>query len=203
VSQAADIARYTVRLADRIGSIVAGGEFPLILGGDCSIGLGAALAMRRLGEDRGGRIGLVYVDAHSDFRHPGNAKVVGAAAGEALALITGRGQADLAAIEQRRPYIRDRTWCWSGCAAPTSTGWTCTDHQHQCAARAGHAHPTARRDAPTGLAVAVEVPRLLRFTSTWTYAGPVGHAAAVDWPMGRHEEPPAPHLAREPSARLQ
>ena len=108
VSQATDIARYTVRLADRIGSIVEGGEFPLVLGGDCSIGLGAALAMRRLGEDRGGRIGLVYVDAHSDFRHPGNAQVVGAAAGEALALITGRGQADLAAIEQRRPYIRDR-----------------------------------------------------------------------------------------------
>jgi arginase len=108
VSQAAEIARYTIRLADRIGSIVSGGEFPLVLGGDCSIGLGAALAMRRLGEERGGRIGLVYVDAHSDFRHPGNAKVVGAAAGEALALITGRGQADLAAIEQRRPYIRDR-----------------------------------------------------------------------------------------------
>src|SRR5262245_23827959 len=108
VSQAAEIARYTVRLADRIASIVEGGECPLVLGGDCSIGLGAALAMRRLGEDRGGRVGLVYVDAHSDFRHPGNAKVVGAAAGEALALITGRGQADLAAIEQRRPYIRDR-----------------------------------------------------------------------------------------------
>jgi arginase len=107
VSQAADIARYTIRLADRIGAIVEGGEFPLILGGDCSIGLGSALAMRRLGEDRGGRVGLVYVDAHSDFRHPGNAKLVGAAAGEALALITGRGQADLAAIEQRRPYIRD------------------------------------------------------------------------------------------------
>ena len=63
--------------------------------------------MRRLGEDRGGRIGLVYVDAHSDFRHPGNATIVGAAAGEALALVTGRGQADLAAIDQRRPYVRD------------------------------------------------------------------------------------------------
>src|SRR5262249_1458401 len=108
VSQATDIARYTVRLADRIGAIVEGGGFPLVLGGDCSMGLGAALAMRRRGEDRGGRIGLIYVDAHSDFRHPGNAEVVGAAAGEALALITGRGQPDLAAIEQRRPYVRDR-----------------------------------------------------------------------------------------------
>jgi arginase len=32
---------------------------------------------------------------------------VGAAAGEDLALVTGRGQADLAAIERRRPYYRD------------------------------------------------------------------------------------------------
>jgi arginase len=107
VSQAADIAGYSVRLADRIGVIVLAGEFPLVLGGDCSIVLGSALAMRRLGEERGGRVGLVYVDGHSDFRHPGNAQLVGAAAGEALALVTGRGQADLAAIEQRRPYVRD------------------------------------------------------------------------------------------------
>jgi arginase len=63
--------------------------------------------MHRLGEAVGGRIGLVYVDGHSDFRHPGNAAYVGAAAGEGLALVTGRGQADLAGIEGRRPYFRD------------------------------------------------------------------------------------------------
>src|SRR5689334_19819782 len=63
--------------------------------------------MHRLGEAVGGRIGLVFVDGHSDFRHPGNASYVGAAAGEDLALATGRGQADLAAIEGRRPYFRD------------------------------------------------------------------------------------------------
>jgi arginase len=107
VAQAADIARYSTRLADRIGAILAAGEFPVVLGGDCSVALGSALAIKRLANDRGGRAGLVYVDAHSDFRHPGNAPVVGAAAGEALALVTGRGQGDLAGIEQRRPYVRD------------------------------------------------------------------------------------------------
>jgi|GEM_PF-64367 Arginase/agmatinase/formimionoglutamate hydrolase, arginase family len=101
------IAAYSVALADRIGAIIDRGEFPLVLGGDCSILLGAALAMHRLGEAVGGRIGLVFVDGHSDFRHPGNASYVGAAAGEDLALATGRGQADLAAIEGRRPYFRD------------------------------------------------------------------------------------------------
>jgi arginase len=107
VSHAPQVHSYSLRLADRIGTIVDGGEFPLVLGGDCSILLGAALAMRRLGEEVGGRIGLVFVDGHSDFRHPGNAAYVGAAAGEDLALATGRGQADLAGIEGRRPYFRD------------------------------------------------------------------------------------------------
>lgn len=107
VSHADQIGGYSVALAERIGSIMDQGEFPVVLGGDCSILLGAALAMHRLGEAVGGRIGLVYVDGHSDFRHPGNASYVGAAAGEGLALVTGRGQADLAAIEGRRPYFRD------------------------------------------------------------------------------------------------
>ncbi|MFD1323421.1 arginase family protein, partial [Micromonospora sonneratiae] len=107
VCHAGAIAGYSWSLAERIGTIVDQGEFPVVLGGDCSILLGSALAMNRLGETMGGRIGLIFVDGHSDFRHPGNASYVGAAAGEDLALVTGRGQADLAAIEGRRPYFRD------------------------------------------------------------------------------------------------
>jgi arginase len=109
VCHADSIGAYTRALAGRIGAIVSAGEFPLVLGGDCSVLLGAGLAMNRLGEnlDGGGRIGLVFIDGHSDFRHPGNASYVGAAAGEDLAIVTGRGQADLAAIENRRPYFRD------------------------------------------------------------------------------------------------
>ena len=107
VAHARQIATYSRALADRIGAILDQGEFPVILGGDCSILLGSGLAMHRLGDAVGGRIGLVFVDGHSDFRHPGNASYVGAAAGEDLALVTGRGQADLAAIEGRRPYFRD------------------------------------------------------------------------------------------------
>ena len=107
VSQAPQIASYSMALAARIGAIIDAGEFPVILGGDCSILLGSGLAMHRLGESVGGHIGLVFVDGHSDFRHPGNASYVGAAAGEDLALVTGRGQADLAGLEGRRPYFRD------------------------------------------------------------------------------------------------
>lgn len=107
VAHAEAIAEYTLRLADRIEAILAEGEFPLVLGGDCSIVLGAGLAMRRRADATRERFGLVYVDGHSDFRHPGNATYVGAAAGEGLALVTGRGDVRLAAIERRRPYVHD------------------------------------------------------------------------------------------------
>ncbi|MEU6755269.1 arginase family protein [Streptomyces sp. NPDC005409] len=99
------IAAYTVTLADRIERHLRAGEFPVVLGGDCSIQLGAALAMRRLG-----RYGLAAIDGSADFRHPGNEAVngpVGAAGGEELALSTGRGQPELADLEGLSPYLRD------------------------------------------------------------------------------------------------
>ncbi|MFH8568560.1 arginase family protein [Streptomyces sp. NPDC017993] len=99
------IAGYTRTLAERVETHVRGGAFPVLLGGDCSILLGAVLALRRLG-----RYGVAYLDGHGDFRHPGNTAVtgpVGAAAGEGVAQITGRGQPDLTDIDGLRPYVRD------------------------------------------------------------------------------------------------
>ncbi|MFF7450398.1 MULTISPECIES: arginase family protein [unclassified Streptomyces] len=102
VFNAAALAAYTVRLADRIERHVRAGEFPVVLGGDCSIQLGASLALRRLG-----RYGLAAVDASADFRHPGNSDRVGAAGGEEVALATGRGQDDLTNLEGLKPYLLD------------------------------------------------------------------------------------------------
>ncbi|WP_282085282.1 arginase family protein [Streptomyces tendae] len=102
VFNARALAAYTRTLADRIEPQVSAGHFALVLGGDCSIQLGAALALRRLG-----RYGLVSVDASPDFRHPGTSDRIGAAGGEELALATGRGQEDLTDLEGLRPYLRD------------------------------------------------------------------------------------------------
>ncbi|MBL1082308.1 arginase family protein [Streptomyces actinomycinicus] len=102
VFNAPAIAAYTVRLADRIEHHVRKGDFALVLGGDCSIQLGASLALRRLG-----RYGLASVDASPDFRGPDNSDGIGAAGGEELALATGRGQDLLTDLEGRRPYLRD------------------------------------------------------------------------------------------------
>ncbi|MFD5137335.1 arginase family protein [Streptomyces sp. NPDC058378] len=102
VFNAAALARYTRTLADRIEGHVRAGEFPVVLGGDCSIQLGATLALRRIG-----RYGLAAIDGSADFRHPGNSDRIGAAGGEELALSTGRGQPDLTDLEGLGPYLKD------------------------------------------------------------------------------------------------
>ena len=43
------IAIYTHKLADAVGVLLDEGEFPVVLGGDCTIVLGPALALRRRG----------------------------------------------------------------------------------------------------------------------------------------------------------
>jgi arginase len=86
-----NIRAFNLMLADAVSAAVGAGEFPVVVGGDCSILLGALAGGRRLGP-----LSLVHVDAHSDFRHPGNydsAAVLGAVAGMDLALATGRGEA--------------------------------------------------------------------------------------------------------------
>ncbi|GAA1557060.1 arginase family protein [Kribbella hippodromi] len=102
VFNAGAIATYTTRLADRIERFVEQGQFVVVLGGECSNLLAPAVALKRRG-----RYGAVYLDGHSDFRTVDNSPYVGAAGGEALALVTGRGQADLTDLEGLRPYVRD------------------------------------------------------------------------------------------------
>ncbi|MEP6565454.1 MAG: arginase family protein, partial [Mesorhizobium sp.] len=84
------IRRFNLELAQVVAGALRQSEFPLVIGGDCSILLGALVAARRFGA-----VALVHLDGHSDFRHPGNYDVdamPGSAAGMDLALATGRGE---------------------------------------------------------------------------------------------------------------
>jgi arginase len=81
---------FNLALADKVAAHCFQGEFLLVLGGDCSILLGALAGARRHAP-----LSLVHIDGHSDFRHPGNYDVqstLGAVAGMDLALATGRGE---------------------------------------------------------------------------------------------------------------
>jgi arginase len=92
---------YSPRLADAVGAVLDRGEFPIVLGGDCSILLGNALALRRRG-----RHGLLFLDGHADFYQP-EAEPTGEAASMELALVTGRGPEIVTNLEGLRPLMRD------------------------------------------------------------------------------------------------
>jgi arginase len=95
------IASYSQALADAVGTVLDRGEFPIVLGGDCSIVLGDLLALKRRG-----RYGLLFIDGHADFYDP-EANPNGEAASMDLAFATGRGPALLANIEGRGPLVHD------------------------------------------------------------------------------------------------
>ena len=98
---AQSIAAWTPQLADAVGSVIDAGDFPLILGGDCSIVLGSMLALRRRG-----RYGLLFIDGHADFYQP-EVNPNGEAASMDLAFATGHGPSLLTNIEGRKPLVRD------------------------------------------------------------------------------------------------
>jgi arginase len=81
---------FNLALSSEVERSLARGAVPVVVGGDCGVLLGCLHGLRRAN----GR-GLVHVDGHSDFSHPGNydtAASLGAAAGMDLALVTGRGE---------------------------------------------------------------------------------------------------------------
>ena len=93
------IASHAVELADAIEVERQSGRFVLVLGGDCSLLMGAMLANARLWHT-----GLIFVDGHSDFYLP-QQSATGGAAGMDLALVTGWGPRALADLGGRGPLV--------------------------------------------------------------------------------------------------
>jgi arginase len=100
------------RLAGRIEGVLRTGGAPLVVGGDCSVllGAGAGVAMAR----RGGA-GLVHLDGHTDFRHPGNSDRCASVAGEDLAVAVGRHRPAIADIDGHGPYFEAAHAAHVGC----------------------------------------------------------------------------------------
>jgi arginase len=99
IRNAADVADYSRALAEPVARAGSAGEFVLVLGGDCSIVLGSLL-----GVTGGGRTGLVYLDAHSDFA-TAELSTTGSAAAMCLALAVGRGEGPLATLRGPEPLV--------------------------------------------------------------------------------------------------
>lgn len=109
----AAIVEHARRLAARIDLLRADGLAPLVLGGDCSILVAAGLSLRRAP----GRYGLVHLDGHTDFRHPGNSGQCASLAGEDLAAAVGRHWPAIADIDGLGPYFSPADTAHAGCRA--------------------------------------------------------------------------------------
>jgi arginase len=82
-----DVRRATAAIADNVRSVLAAGERPLVVGGDCTLLLGVFAALPA-------DTGLWFVDGHADF-YDGASSPTGEAADMDLAILTGHGPVGL------------------------------------------------------------------------------------------------------------
>lgn len=92
----------------RVVAAVEAGRVPLVLAGDCSVILGGLFGLRQSARRQGRtpRPGLLFIDGHVDFYHPG-ASPTGEVADMDLALATGRGPEVLAGLDPHGPLVLD------------------------------------------------------------------------------------------------
>jgi len=86
----------TERISDAVKEAIGSGERPLVLGGDCSLLIGAIVGAREAGL----RPGLLFVDGHADY-WDGESSPTGESADMELAIIHGRGPLELAGMAPR------------------------------------------------------------------------------------------------------
>ena len=106
VRNAEKIISYATEQAELLSKHIKQDSFQIIIGGDCSILIGNALALRQKGE-----YGLFFLDGHTDYILPKISRSRQAAAME-LAIVTGYGHEKLTNILTLKPYFKEiNVWC--------------------------------------------------------------------------------------------
>lgn len=84
----------------RVADVLASGDRPLVLGGDCTVAIGAAAAVRQ----HIGLFGLVFIDGHPDYLD-GASSPTGESADMDLAILTGHGPSGLVDLGGTPPLV--------------------------------------------------------------------------------------------------
>ena len=92
------IRRSSKKIHSTLAALLAQGEKPLVVGGDCTILVGALAAAK----DRLGRVGLAFVDGHLDY-FDGETSPSGEAADMDLAFVSGHGPEGLVDLAGQPP----------------------------------------------------------------------------------------------------
>ena len=97
---------YAREQAYLINNLLSQNKLPFIVGGDCSILLGSAIALKQKGN-----YGLFYLDGHTDFMDVSLSET-GGVGGMAASIVTGNGHKKLTDILNLSPYIKEENlWC--------------------------------------------------------------------------------------------
>ncbi|MBM4393502.1 MAG: arginase [Deltaproteobacteria bacterium] len=108
-----EITQVCSALADRVESAMEAGQFPVMLGGDHSVAIGTISGISRYWRKRGKRIGVLWVDAHTDVNTPATSPT-GNIHGMPLAVLLGHGPRELVAIAGEGPALDARNVCVIG-----------------------------------------------------------------------------------------
>lgn len=103
------IAQACEKLAQTVAGAIAQGKFPLVLGGDHSIAVGtvAGVAEAVRTSTRGGKIGVLWIDAHADMNTP-ESSPSGNVHGMPLACCLGLGPGELTRIFGYAPKVEGK-----------------------------------------------------------------------------------------------
>lgn len=106
ILNANSLVEYAREQAYLLNNLLTQNKFPFILGGDCSILLGSAIALKQKGN-----YGLFYLDGHTDFMDVSLSET-GGVGGMAASIVTGNGHKKLTDILNLSPYIKEENlWC--------------------------------------------------------------------------------------------
>lgn len=94
-------------IADRVEAGCAKGQIPLVLGGDHAQAIGTISGLARHYRKVGKKVGVVWVDAHTDMNTP-DTSPSGNIHGMPLAVLLGHGPAELVALAGDRPALDPR-----------------------------------------------------------------------------------------------
>ncbi|KIQ24869.1 arginase [Flavobacterium sp. MEB061] len=106
ILNANSLIEYAREQAYLVNNLLTRNKFPFILGGDCSILLGSAIALKQKGN-----YALFYLDGHTDFMDISLSET-GGVGGMAASIVTGNGHEKLTNILNLSPYIKEENlWC--------------------------------------------------------------------------------------------
>src|SRR5271165_4183503 len=98
------IAKTCTKLAQLVNSAMNANQFPLVLGGDHSVAVGTVAGVAASFNQRGERIGLIWIDAHADMNTP-ETSPSGNVHGMPLACCIGVGPSELTEILDFAPKV--------------------------------------------------------------------------------------------------